>query len=437
MAPWMSAPATASASMLVAGAPLDGSVQNASTIAVSVAAPSGVKSVKLVLDGVYIGQSNRFPYQFTIVAAAGTHRLDAHWNTPTEERVSARFAVAGPATAQAGGSRTNPRKHKAPGVPPSVNPPTTGPPSVAPPSIPGSSSPTDVGTIAVSSSAALSVALATALPGQTILLADGVYLGKFTASASGTANYPITLRGSRAAILTAGGVKKGYGLHITGSYWAVQGISVTQSGKGIVLDGSQHTVLSGVDVGFTGDEGVHFRRGSSYSSIISSSVHDTGLKAPGFGEGVYIGSAHSNWATVMGSASIPDKTDHVVVQGNKIYNTAAEGVDVKEGTTAGLLLGNVFTNAGYSGANSGDSWVDVKGNSYTISGNSGSGTKTDAFQVHQAVAGWGNNNVFSGNIVDSGVPGYLVNIGPRVTGTVVGCQSTHAWLGVANARCSV
>lgn len=425
VAPWLvaSASATGQTTMSVGGLPIDGSVQATSAMTVSVAAPAGIEEVKLVLDGVYLGETQRAPYQFAINATAGAHRIMAHWSSPADGRVTAKFTVAG------AGAPT--------GTPPAITPPVVTPPVVTPPVVTPPVTAPGVSTIVVSSAPALSAALATALPGQTIQLADGVYTGKFVASASGTAAHPVTLIGSRAAILTTGGIGTGYGLHITGSYWVVNGISVTQSGKGIVLDGSVHTALIGVNVGFTGDEGVHFRHASAFSSITGSVVHDTGLTAPGYGEGVYIGSAKSNWASVMGSASTPDNTDHVVVQGNSIFNTAAEGVDIKEGTTGGSLIGNVFTNAGYSGANFGDSWVDVKGNNYVISGNSGSGTKTDAFQVHQALAGWGNNTVFTANFGASGVPGYLVNVGSGVTGTIVHCQSTFASRGLSNQLCVV
>jgi hypothetical protein len=429
-----SGPVTSAPVISVGGAALDGSQQPA-TFTVTVTPPAGVTEVKFVLDGVYLGQTSFEPYQFSVTATPGAHRLAVHWSGPTGDRVTAAFTVAGVA-APASKAPPAPKAPKTPAPPTggSTTPPVPTP-SATPTATPSPSASTG-GVVSVSTSAGLTKALATALPGQTISLADGNYTGKFVASASGRQNAPITLRGSHSAVLSAGGISSGYGLHVTGSYWVIEGISVSESGKGIVLDGSQHTTLSGVDVGFIGDEGVHFRHDSAYSSIVGSTVHDTGLKAPGFGEGIYVGSAVSNWGTVMGSATTPDRSDYVVVEGNHIVNTAAEGVDIKEGTTGGAILGNVFTNAGYSGANSGDSWVDVKGNGYVVSGNSGSGTKTDAFQVHQAAPGWGNGTVFSANAPVAGVPGYLVNVGPRVTGTVVKCQATGAKLGLSNISCT-
>ena len=288
----------------------------------------------------------------------------------------------------------------------------------------------------VSTAAELSAALAAARPGQTIRLNDGAYTGKFVAAASGTDAAPITLTGSRAAVLSSGSLKSGYGLHITGSYWQVSGLSVAQSAKGIVLDGSAHTVLSNVDVGSIGSEAVHFRANSTDCTIRDSEIHDTGLAKPGFGEGIYVGSAKSNWETVMGSATTPDRSDRVLISNNRISRTSAEGIDIKEGTTGGKITGNSFSEAGFSGANSADSWVDVKGNGYTVTGNSGSTTKLDALQVHNVLDGWGRDNAFAGNTVQGGVPGYEVWIQSGDLGNTVRCQASTAGRGLTNIPCT-
>ena len=292
------------------------------------------------------------------------------------------------------------------------------------------------GTVTVSTAAELSEALAAARPGQTIRLNDGAYTGKFVAAASGTDTAPIILTGSRAAVLSSGSLESGYGLHITGGYWQVSGLSVAQSAKGIVLDGSTHTVLSDVDVGSIGSEAVHFRANSNDCTVRDSEIHDTGLDKPGFGEGVYVGSAKSNWKTVMGSAATPDRSDRVLISNNRISRTSAEGIDIKEGTTGGKVTGNSFSAAGLSGANSADSWVDVKGNGYTVTGNSGSATKLDALQVHNVLDGWGRDNTFSGNTVHGGVPGYEVWIQSEDQGNIVRCQASTAGHGLTNIPCT-
>lgn len=375
----------------VDGGALAGSSQPSGSFVVAVNAPKGA-TVKFKIDGTYLGQDSTPPYMWPISAGDGSHEIDARWSGA---RTSAEFQVAARA-------------------------PT------APKAAAG---------VRVATSAELTAALTAARPGQTIHLADGSYVGRFASAASGTAAAPITLSGSRKAILSTGSLTRGYGLHLTGSHWVVNGISVTRSGKGIVLDGSKHTTIRSVDVGHTGAEAVHFRANSSDGVIENSVIHDTGLDKPAYGEGIYIGSATSNWKSIMGSASVPDQTDRIVVRNNRISNTTAEGVDVKEGTTGGSLINNVFSNAGHSGQNFADSWVDVKGNGYRVTGNSGAGTKLDAFQVHGVLPGWGTDNTFSDNSVAGGVPGYEVWVQSGPLRTIVSSGSSGAARGMSNVPC--
>src|SRR6185503_17318769 len=70
--------------------------------------------------------------------------------------------------------------------------------------------------------------------------------------------------------------------------------------------------------------------------------------------------------------------------------------DIKEGTTGGKIIGNVFDGSAQSG-HFNNSWVDVKGNGYLIQGNTGRKTLEDGFQTHEVVKGWGTGNTFTGN----------------------------------------
>lgn len=273
------------------------------------------------------------------------------------------------------------------------------------------------------------------------MLAPGTYTlskGQFEASSSGTAQAPITLTGPKSAVLTTGKTSNGgYGLHVSGSHWVLQGFSVSEAKKGIVLDGSVGTVVDAVDVGNIGQEGIHFRSNSTGGVVRNSNVHDTGVSTLAYGEGIYVGSAVSNWATY--TAGEPDRSDGIVIIGNRITNTAAEGIDVKEGTSGGQILDNVFTRAGFSGQNSADSSVDIKGNGYLVQGNSGTVTLADAFQVHTVVSGWGLDNRFLANSLLGGVPGYLLYVAskPKPGGNVVSCNSnaTGAARGLSNIAC--
>ncbi|MGZ8803676.1 MAG: right-handed parallel beta-helix repeat-containing protein [Microbacterium sp.] len=391
------------------GLPLAGTVQLDGDFTLEVAAPIGVK-VKFKIDGTYLGQDNAAPYTWPIHTTVGSHSVNVRWDDADGRHEASVAFIVGTAT----GSST----------------PSTSPSPAPPAAAPGGS------TVAVSTSAQLTAALKAATPGQTIALRDGTYVGQFVASASGTASQRITLTGSRAAVLTTGTMSSGYGLRVTAPYWNIVGLSVSVAAKGIVLEGSHHTVIDGVDVGNTGAEAVHLRKNSAFVIVRNSRIHDTGRIQSEYGEGIYVGSASGNWSSIMGSSSTPDRSDSVQILGNTIVNTTAEGIDIKEGTTGGVVTGNTFTNAGYSGDGYADSWVDVKGNGYRITGNSGSTALRDGFQVHVVANGWGRDNHFRDNAVRGGVPGHEVWVQSGAAGTVVACGVTMAAKGMSNIACT-
>jgi hypothetical protein len=295
-------------------------------------------------------------------------------------------------------------------------------------------------TVNVVDSHALESALASAEPGDRIRLADGVYAGNFLAEVSGAPGSPILVCGSRQAILRGANLSSGYGFELTASYWVLSGFRVTGSQKGIVVQGGSHNLLDGLEVDHVGQEAIHFRKASSDNVLSASSIHDTGLgpgaNDKGFGEGVYLGSAKSNWPT-YGIDGGPDQSDRNQVIGNTIGpNTAAECVDIKEGTTGGIIRDNTFDGTGMSGDNFADSWIDAKGNGYRIENNLGSHAILDGFQTHVQVTGWGNDNSFSGNTM-SDVPGYGINVASASTGTTVACNNTitAGGRGLSNIPC--
>jgi hypothetical protein len=297
--------------------------------------------------------------------------------------------------------------------------------------------PADAATTTVTTASGLTAAVKAAKPGTTITLKAGTYkLANLTLAANGTSSKPITLTGA-GAVITTGSTSKGYGIHVTGDYWVIKAVTVTKSLKGIMADGAKHLTIDGVTVTNIGHEGIHLRANSTYAIIRNSTISKTGVVEPGYGEGIYVGSAQSLWKSVMGSSTKPDRTDHVLIEKNHITSTPAEGIDVKEGTSGGVIRGNVFSKAGYSNIHSADSWVDIKGNNYTVSGNKGSGTKLDAFQTHVQLSGWGRGTVFSSNSVAGGVPGYTVRVAAGSTGTVVKCSSLPTGkLGLSNIACT-
>jgi hypothetical protein len=307
-------------------------------------------------------------------------------------------------------------------VPPTTTPPTTTPPTTPPPSGP---------VIDVSTAAQLGSAIAAVRPGQTIRLAAGTYNGAFLARTAGTASAPITLTGPASAVITnpdsagssggscsvpAAGFDPGYGFWLyQAPYWRLTGFTVDNAIKGIIIDNSAHVTIDGVTVQNINAEGVHFRSSSPDGVLQNSTIRDTGKAQPEYGEGIYLGSANSNWSCYGNTGGV-DASDRVQVLNNRVGpGVAAEHVDVKEGTVGGVIRGNTWNGQGIAGQNSADSWLDVKGSNYLIENNTGTfstpGVFANGYETHNPTAGSGCGNVWRNNRSDLGGAGaWAINV---------------------------
>src|SRR5690242_15214856 len=121
--------------------------------------------------------------------------------------------------------------------------------------------PSQAQVVNVSNATQLQNALNAAVPGQTIVLADGIYSksGSFVIpERNGTAVSPIILKGSLNAIITCSNLSSGYGLSVRGSnYWIFDGFSIYNCSKGIVLDSSNYGIVKNITVRKIGYEGIH------------------------------------------------------------------------------------------------------------------------------------------------------------------------------------
>jgi hypothetical protein len=288
-------------------------------------------------------------------------------------------------------------------------------------------------TTTVDSADALIEALADAEPGDVIELEPGTYSGSFAARNSGTESEPITLCGPQDAVLEGDGPKGDYVFHLDGAqYWHLLGFSVTNGQKGVMADGTVGSTIEGLTVHHIGDEAIHLRKHSTDNRVVGNDISDTGLRREKFGEGVYIGTADSNWCTITDCQ--PDKSDRNIVEGNHIHGTTSEAVDIKEGTSDGILRDNTFDGSSIVGA---DSWVDVKGNGWVIEGNTGTNSPLDGFQTHEiGNGGYGTDNVFRNNTANVNGPGFGFSLTP-VRDNIVTCDNTvaDAGEGFANVDC--
>jgi hypothetical protein len=274
---------------------------------------------------------------------------------------------------------------------------------------------------------ALKAALTAATAGDLIELASGSYVGKFVLTASGTKDRPIVICGPRAAVLDGGG--GGYTLSIQGDWTVVSGIAVTNGLKNIMLDGANDNLLRNLDVSASQQEGVHFRMGSARNTIADSYIHGTGLRDAAFGEGVYIGSA---------GAGDPSHQNRVI--DNRFSDNGAECIDVKEGTTGGLIAGNMMDGAGEKGLNFGDSLIDMKGTNYVVEKNQGSNALLNAFEVHSigGAPDSGHFNVFRANTLTVKNPlGVGIWFDIKAMANVVACTNqVSGGAGLSTATCT-
>ncbi|MBN2803721.1 MAG: right-handed parallel beta-helix repeat-containing protein [Deltaproteobacteria bacterium] len=189
----------------------------------------------------------------------------------------------------------------------------------------------------------------------------------FYSQGSGTEDLPIIIESedpdNMAELEGLTTADSGYILWINGSNWQIKNLLLRNGGKGLMLDESSNSLVSGVEVYQVGDEGIHLRSGTSNAVVENCIVDTTGLQQPGFGEGVYIGSDNSQWAYY------DEACNNNTVRGCTLRNTGAEGVDVKEGTTGNLIEDCNIYGGGISGVNFADSFIDLKGDGARVLNN--------------------------------------------------------------------
>ena len=275
-------------------------------------------------------------------------------------------------------------------------------------------------TATVTNRAQLLAALAAARPGSVISLKPGTYPGKYHVTAVGTTAAPIAICGPRSAVIDGGNPKADGGIKVNFSaHVLISGISVTRSQKGISVLNSRTVVIRGTHVHDIGDEAIHLKNNTTDSTVSGNTIDHTGLSEPGYGEGVYVGTAKSNWCAYTGCQ--PDRSDRNAVTGNTISATRAESIEVKEGTRDGYITANTVDGSSTDALNR--SVIKVKGNGWVVSSNKASDTPEDGVIVMQAAGTDGGHdaivyaNTFSGHIT-----GFGVRLPDQDLGNVVGCE---------------
>lgn len=292
--------------------------------------------------------------------------------------------------------------------------------------------------VQVATAGELAAALGNAQAGDLIRMTDGTYTGPFSALVSGTSYRPITLCGTRNAVIQTGSTSSlGFALRVRASHWTLKGFTVTNAQQGVSVEGGSHNDIAGLAVHGIGQEAIKLFKLSSHNTVRNNQIYNTGVWYPEWGEGVYVGSYYGHWPDNSGGQ--PDASDYNQILDNDFGpDVRAEHIDVKEGTTGGLIQGNHFDGRGMVRSQTWvDSWVEIKGNGYTVSENTGSVSLRDGFQAYQVHADWGYDNTFTGNVADVQASGYGFRVDTG-RGHVVMCdnQVSNAGAGFANVPCT-
>ncbi|MFI8632458.1 right-handed parallel beta-helix repeat-containing protein [Microbacterium sp. NPDC077663] len=300
----------------------------------------------------------------------------------------------------------------------------TGAAGCVPPAAPVSAPSCPTGARVVGSSIEdLQRAVDAAAPGDVLRLADTTYAGRLVVSASGSDAAPIVLCGSAQARIDGGDATTGYALHVDGAaHWRIAGFAITGASKGIVADAASDIVFDRLVVEDIGEEGIHLRSGTTDSTVSNSSVRRTGIVTAEYGEGIYVGSAESNWCRYTGCE--PDRSDRNRLVGNTVSDTTAEAIDIKEGSSGGVAEANTLTLSDVAVV---DSAVDVKGNDWRIAGNRVTSAGI-GIEVQQVADGWGGRAVIEGNTIDAAIDAYAIDVAgaARTQGSVIRCDNRTA-----------
>lgn len=313
-----------------------------------------------------------------------------------------------------------------------AQPPTDSSPVPAPPTSASCAETPALRRVDVFTSPQLLAAVANARAGDLIAAADGIYsIGEVTITRSGTEANPITLCGTRSAVLSGGYLRPNHASH-----WHISGLRITAGLWGIYAQWASHLVIDSVEVDHTGQEGIHIHSFSVHNTVQNSHIHDTGRERPNAGEGIYIGSDDSKWCQWT-AACLPDRSDSNRVLRNVVQHTGAESIDVKAGTTGTLIQFNTFASPGLGGAVGSDAWVALRGNDATVLDNQGTGAPRVGFQVWPDVSSWGHGNSFRRNVATLQTPAYLgFQIRPGFEAdNVVYCDNDVTGVELANVAC--
>jgi hypothetical protein len=170
-------------------------------------------------------------------------------------------------------------------------------------------------------------ALSLARAGDTILFAAGTYPPLTVQNKSGASGAPITLRASGTVSFTSGSYDRSACILVkNAAHLVVDGFVAKRCLWGILVEGARNVTIRRNLVQDIGQEGIHVRLASESVLIHRNRIHALGKRGGEYvrwGEGIYIGYGADGGEN--------DGTKNVVANGNEIWDTGSEAIDLKRG----------------------------------------------------------------------------------------------------------
>lgn len=260
-----------------------------------------------------------------------------------------------------------------------------------------------------------------AMSGDTIHLAEGIYLQNMVTKRNGEVNFPITIQGSAGAVVKGASGGSGRIFEVNHNYITLDGFTIdglfgnaqSESGyrdKLLYVLGKQSksgvTGLKAIHMTFknAGGECVRLRYFAKnneigYSTITNCGVADFKFDAGGKnGEGIYIGTAPEQRSDGKNPTSDPDESSSNWIHDNTFDTQGNECVDIKEASSGNIVENNKCT--GQKDAESGG--LDARGSNNIfrfnkVYANVGAGVRLGGDTSQDGV----NNDVYQNKLNDN------------------------------------
>ncbi len=261
-------------------------------------------------------------------------------------------------------------------------------------------------------------ALDYAKPGDTVKIADGEYKQSFSSVRDGTKKRPITIEGSRKAIIYGSGSRI---IEINHSFLQLKGFSVNgKSGDGtkksdykdklIYVIGKEKNngvhglLLTDLSLENAGGECLRLRYQAHDNEVSKSIIKNCGVYDFKFsdggknGEGIYVGTAPEQLSDGKNPTNGRDTSNNNWIHDNQIETYGNECVDIKESAHDNLVENNSCSHQ----MDSESGGLDARGSNNTFRGNKvfnnkGAGVRLGGDEDDDGI----NNNVYDNEIFDN------------------------------------